>query len=120
MKNSRDWADGLQGRLGPAARAIRLQPTKGIRLTNSLTMAHPSSFSALTHPTALTADMTVSGGITSSVWGWGAGLLGGRIKCLLENLFQPLETTECCGVTKKPASFRGQVSSLKELQHLPL
>lgn len=25
------------------------------------------------------------------MWGWGVGLLGGRIKCLLENLFRPLE-----------------------------
>ena len=53
-------------------------------------MAHPSSFSALTHPWPLTADMTVLEA-SPSVWGWGVGLLGGRIKCLLGNLFQPLE-----------------------------
>ena len=82
-------------------RAILPAHEGGIRLTNSLVMTHPSSFSALTHLSTLTADTTVLEA-SPSVCGQETGFSDGRRKSAWETFLVVVSTTskpaECCGV----------------------
>lgn len=123
-------------------RAILPAHEGGIRLTNSLVMTHPSSFSALTHLSTLTADTTVLEA-SPSVCGQETGFSGGRRKSAWETfllLFQPLPNLQnavgsgwsrlvaSCGgpgfeigwITLLLGGFWQAIPPLKEPQHPPL